>query len=109
MFSGSRSNDAVIEAAFIDVAIEHGPDEALTAWLATLLRTTQNDDLYAFAVTSMVAKHGDHLLQVLERLAAAETAPARLKTLESSLAMLAGDARADAALAVIRQRTQLSS
>ncbi|HXU25221.1 MAG TPA: hypothetical protein VN697_14430, partial [Tepidiformaceae bacterium] len=56
MFNVSSSNDAVIEAAFIDVAIEHSPDAALTTWLATFLRTTRNDDLYAFAVTSIVAK-----------------------------------------------------
>jgi len=99
----------VIEAAFIDVAIEHSPDAALTTWLATFLRTTRNDDLYAFAVTSIVAKHGDHLLAMLQSVAATETAPARLRTLESSLAMLAGDSRVDAALAEIRTRIALSS
>lgn len=109
MFNVSSSNDAVIEAAFIDVAIEHSPDAALTTWLATFLRTTRNDDLYAFAVTSIVAKHGDHLLTMLQSVAATETAPARLRTLESSLAMLAGDSRVDAALAEIRTRIALSS
>jgi len=109
MFNVSSSNDAVIEAAFIDVAIEHSPDAALTTWLATFLRTTRNDDLYAFAVTSIVAKHGDHLLATFQSVAATETAPARLRTLESSLAMLAGDSRVDAALAEIRTRIALSS
>ncbi|MGH2634054.1 MAG: hypothetical protein ACRDG3_11640 [Tepidiformaceae bacterium] len=104
LFALSRSSDTVIEAAFIDVVIEHAPDETLTAWLAQLLRSTRSDDLYAFAVTSMVAKHGDHLLRVLEGLASGETAVPRLKTLESSLSMLAGDARADAALAAVRSK-----
>jgi len=109
LFGLATHSDTVVEAAFIDVVVEHVPDDALTSWLAQALRTTRSDDLYAFAVTSMVAKHGDHLLGLLEGLAASETVLARLKTLDSSLALLSADPRVRASLATVRAKLPAAS
>lgn len=96
--------DAVVDAALMELVIDHAPEGALTAWLERQLRATHSDELYAFAVTAIVAKRAGHLLRLLAGLAATETAPARLQVLESSLALLGTDPTAAQVLAMVRSK-----
>ena len=101
-----RARDGMVAAACVDAVIGHAADATLSAWLSRLLRTTPEDDLYAFAITSIVANRAGQMLPTLFEVARHETAGARLRILDDSLAMLGKEPGAVDALAVVRAKLE---